>query len=477
MFFMSEQQTAHSNKWIIFITVATGTFMALLSASSINVALPIIETEFNASLAGIQWVVTGYLIVISSILPIFGWAGDMTQRKYVIATGFATFGLGALASGLSSSLPSLIVARLLQGLGASMIMANSYAALTAAFPIHQRGQALGMQGSAVALGGISGPAVGGFLMEWLGWRSIFYLVIPFAIIGCIMALIHIPKQTGGNRHKFDLVGAAMLVVMVSSLILALSQWGRPGWSNGEVIFYLLLSLVLAYAFYKWEHHLHAPLVDLKMFQNRVFLNGNLAGLCSFLAISTNTMLLPFYLHRVLDASPKTMGLVLIVFPIMVIMAAPLSGYLSDRYGAPRFAISGMACMTVALLLLAVTATMRALWPIIPALAIFGMGNGMFQSPNNSTTLAVVPVEKHGMAGSIVALMRNFGAVVGTALSVRICDSVSEMYLSSHSAGLLELDAFIRGYQASLLMGAFFAVAGLIFSLSKRKSLIQSKEGT
>ncbi len=473
----TREQPDYSKKWIILLTVVTGTFMSLLSATSINVALPVIEAEFNASLAGIQWVVTGYLIIISSILPIFGWAGDMTQRKYVIASGFAIFGLAAFLCALSSSLYTLIAARLFQGLGASMVMANSFAAITNAFPPTQRGRAFGIQSSAVALGGISGPAVGGFLLELFTWRSIFYAVIPFAIAACLMSLANIPRQETQKSHHFDFPGSAMLVVTISSLILALSQGGRPGWSSSEIFFLLATAAILSIAFYKWETSISSPLVDLSMFKNKIFLNGNLAGMCVFFALSSNTMLLPFYLHRVLDAPPRVMGMVMVVFPLLVIATAPLSGYLSERYGAPRFAVTGTALMAVALSLLAFTAHMANLWPIVTAMAIFGTGNGMFQSPNNSTTLAVIPAEKHGMAGSIVALMRNFGSVVGTAIAVRTCDMVSEFHYTGHTANMTASHAFVKGYQAALLLGAVFALLALVFSLNKKKSLAlaQKKE--
>ncbi len=463
------------DKWIVFVIVAAGTFMSMLSASSINVALPVIQSIFAAPLSGIQWVVTAYLLVISSVLPVFGWAGDMLQRRYVIAAGFLFFGLGSLACGWSVSLSELIVARLIQGLGASMIMANSYAAITGAFPLSQRGQALGMQGSMVALGGISGPAVGGILIELFGWRSVFYITLPFAVFGAVMALLYIPKVKVKVRQRFDFLGSVLLVGAISFMILSVSQWGRPGWSDVEIAGYFALSLGLFAGFYYWEQRVEFPVLDLGMFGNKVFLHGNLAGLCSFLALSSNNMLLPFYLHRVVDSSPKFIGMVMMVFPLMMVIVAPLSGYLSDRYGAPRFSLAGMGFMTAAMLLMAATARVSMLWPLVLALALFGMGNGMFQSPNNSTTLAVIAPEKHGMAGSMVALMRNFGSVVGTAISVQVFDLVSGWHrFGQEMLPEVEVSALIAGYQAALIVGAGFGLLGFMFSLSKRKSLIKAR---
>lgn len=458
-----------AKKWTIFLIMAIGSFTFLLSASSINVALPLIEKEFSAPLSSIQWVVTAYLLMISSVLPIFGWAGDMTQRKYVIALGFAVFAIGALLCAWSTSLQELILARIIQGIGASMNMANSYAAITNVFPVEQRGKALGMMGSSVALGSISGPAVGGLLLEWFGWHSIFYVVIPLAIVGCVMSIIYIPKAVKKTQYKkFDLVGSLLLIGAISGCIITLSQWGREGWSTFSIAMLGLLSIALAGLFYYWEKKISYPLIELDMFKNKVFLNGNLAGLSAFLALNVSAILAPFYLHKVFNATPKEIGIVLMVFPIMVIISAPISGTLSDRYGVPKFAITGMMIMMIAMLSLAFTAHLQLLWLVVFSLALFGTGNGMFQSPNNSTTLSVIPVEKHGMAGSIVALMRNFGSVMGAALSVRVFDLVIE---SKMTDGVVPIDLFIEGYRVSILMGAGFALLGLLFSLNKRKNII------
>lgn len=475
---MSEStNTSNFQKWVIFTTIATGTFMSLLSATSINVALPILEQEFDASISGIQWVVTAYLLVISSVLPVFGWAGDMTQRKYVIALGFALFGIGGFLCSQASTLPHLIIYRIIQGIGASMNMANSYAAITAAFPANQRGRALGMQGSMVALGGISGPAVGGFILELFTWQYVFYITLPFALIGCILSLVYIPKIQSPKIKQFDIIGAISLITAIAALTISLSQLGRPGWSDIEIAIYFVSSIILFIFFYNWENRQDHPLVDIKMFENKIFLNGNLAGLAAFLALNTSNMLTPFYLHDILYMAPKEIGLTLIVFPIMVIIVAPLSGSLSDRYGAPLFAITGMALMTSALTAMTFSAPYRTLWPFIIALAVFGTGNGMFQSPNNSTTLAVIPVEKHGMAGSIIALMRNFGSVVGIAMGVRLCDFVIDFKMQGlPPSQALEQSAFITGFQSALILGALFAILGMIFSLNKKKNL-STKEQT
>ena len=461
-------------RWTIFAIVATGNYMALLSATSVNVALPIIEQEFAASLSGIQWVVTGYLLVISSVLPVFGWAGDSTQRKYVIALGFLVFGLGSFLCAQVTSLAWLIIFRLIQGLGASMNMANSYAAITNAFPANERGKALGLQGSMVALGSISGPAVGGFLLEYFSWDSIFYINLPFAAIGFFMAMRYIPKTPARQNKSFDLLGAFLMITSLSFFIISISQWGRPGWSDVEIAGYMLLSLLLFYLFLRWEARTPTPLVEVSMFHNKTFLNGNLAGLCSFLALNSHSMLLPFYLHQIINASPKTMGLILMVFPVMMIITAPISGSLSDRYGTSLFAVSGMSLMATALILLIITAHWAESWTLAVILGLLGASNGIFQSPNNVSTLSVVPVEKHGMAGSMVALMRNLGSVVGIALSVRICDKVADIYLAGRPAyETIANDAFIAGYQAAIALGVCFAFAGLTFSFIKKRNLTES----
>ncbi len=470
------QLTAY-RRWTIFAIISIGTFMALFSATSVNAALPLLEKEFNASLSGIQWVVTCYFLIISSFLPIFGWAGDMWQRKYVIALGFLIFGIGGFFCGQADTLPELIIARLIQGIGASMNMANSFAAMTNTFPASQRGRILGMQGSMVALGGISGPPIGGFILDLFDWHWIFFMTLPLALTGFVTALLFIPKDDKGKTSKFDFIGAILLVIAISSLTIVLSQWGREGWSNTEILCYLIATIISFLVFYKWEKRIKYPLVDINMFKNKVFLMGNCAGLCSFLALNSTNMLTPFYLHKVFDATPSTIGMILIFFPIMFAIAAPVSGTLSDKYGAPKFAIAGMLLMTSTLICLAFFAKSMILWIIVVLLGLLGASNGMFQAPNNSTTLEVIPIEKHGMAGSIVALMRNFGTVVGIALGVRICDKIADISLTGNTiTPQAEKIAFIYGYQAAMLVGAFFAFVALLFSLQKRSDITKAKEG-
>lgn len=469
-----DQSITSTRKWTVFVIMSIGSFMFLLSASSINVALPVVESEFDASLSGIQWVVTAYLLMISSVLPIFGWAGDMLKRSYVIALGFAVFALGAIFCAWSTTLEGLITARIVQGIGASMNMANSYAAITTVFPEDQRGRALGMMGSTVALGSISGPAVGGFLLEWFSWHSIFYITVPFAIVGCILACIYIPDGAKKAKYKkFDVLGSLLLVGAMSACIVTLSQWGRDGWSNLTIAALGLTSIVLFLVLYLWEKRISYPLIELDLFKNKVFLNGNLSGFCAFLTLNVSAILLPFYLHNVFDATPRLMGMVMMVFPIMVIISAPISGALSDRYGASKFSIAGISLMSLSMFTLALTAQLKLLWLFVTVLVFYGIGNGLFQSPNNSTTLSVVKTEKHGMAGSIIALMRNFGAVVGAVLGVRVCDLVIE---GKEVAGVVPTEVFIQGYRVSILMGAFVALLGLYFSLSKQKNLASFSKG-
>ncbi|MDR3349593.1 MAG: MFS transporter, partial [Acidaminococcales bacterium] len=229
----NNEQFGFFRRWIIFGTASTGIFMAMLCATSVNVALPIIEREFSASLANIQWVVTAYLLTISSVLPVFGWLGDMLQRKRVIAAGFFLFGLGGFLCSQSTSLNQLIFSRIVQGIGASMESANSYAALTAVFPVNQRGKVFGMLGTIVALGSISGPSVGGFLLEYFNWHSIFYVTLPFSLLGALLALVYMPGAQPRKAGGFDLVGALSLICAIAAFILALSQWGRPGWTDAE----------------------------------------------------------------------------------------------------------------------------------------------------------------------------------------------------------------------------------------------------
>ncbi len=455
-------------KWLVFGVTAIGTFMATLDSSIVNVALPIIAQDLNSDLVMIQWVVTAYLLTTSSSLPIFGRLGDIIDRRKLYGYGFLVFTAGSLFCAWASNVWLLIFARVVQALGASIMMSNAPAVITTIFPHKQRGQALGMVGTFVALGSMTGPSIGGALVGFFGWHSIFLINLPIGIFGYICSRIVLPQSKPSTKAPFDYWGSFLFTVAMVSLLLGISNGQAWGWISGK-IFATVVATIAGFSLFIWqERRIEHPLLNLNLFKNWTFFAGNLSGMLSFMAVFSNTLLLPFYLHTVLNLTPERIGLTLTAFPVTMAIVAPISGYLSDRIGPGILTVSGMSLIMGSLMYLSSLGAQTPLWKIIATLAVMGCGNGMFQSPNNSSVMSSVHVSQHGVAGSMTALVRNVGMVCGTAIAVTIFNLKQAQVLAGLALVTPEakLNAFMYGYHYALAVGAGFAGLGAILSIQR-----------
>lgn len=455
--------------WMIFVVTMLGTFMATLDSSIVNVALPVISSNFGADLAKIQWVVTAYLLTISSLLPIFGRAGDMFGRRRIFSLGFLVFTIGSIACSAADSVWLLVGARVLQALGASMLMSNAPAIVASAFPGKERGRALGMTGTVVALGSMSGPSIGGLVVGSWGWESIFYINIPIGILAFLAGQFVLPHDKEHSREKFDFIGAGLFAAGMFLLLLALSEGHEWGWTSIHILIVLVAAISALTAFVYYETKTGNPMIDLSLFKCWPFSAGSLAGLFSFMAMFTNTMLLPFYLHSIMGLSPMQIGILITPFPLIMGITAPISGYLSERISAIYLTSCGLTITLIGLMYLTTLNADAALVQVAIAQAVMGLGNGLFQSPNNNSVLSSVPISKVGLASGINALVRNVGMVSGIASAVSVFESRQRQILDNILMPTAEqsVNAFLVAYHTALTVGACFAGIGLLISLSRK----------
>ncbi|HWJ02691.1 MAG TPA: MFS transporter [Verrucomicrobiae bacterium] len=466
------QQVASSPRfrWFVLANVSLGTFMATLDSSIVNVALPTISSQLSADLPTVQWVVAAYLLTISSLLPVFGRIADLFGRKKIYSSGFLLFTLGSLLCGISNSIWFLVSMRVIQAIGAAMMMANSAAIVTSVFPPKERGRALGLIGTVVALGSLTGPALGGILVGLAGWRSIFYLNLPIGIIAYIAAQIVLPRDNPNQaKESFDFAGAFLFTLGMITLLLGISNGHDWGWTSLPVLSALLLGVLCLGMFIVTESKVKHPLIDISLFRIRAFWAGNLAGLLSFVAMFSNTMLMPFYLQHILGYNPSMVGLLMTSFPVVMAVVAPVSGHISDRTGPVILTTGGLVTSALGLLYLAnLTATASA-WQVIPGPVLMGLGAGMFNSPNNSSVMGSVPPPKLGVASGINALVRNVGMVSGIAFSV----SLFESHRGAALQGILnptpaqDVAAFMSAYHIVLYSAAVIALAAALISLNRK----------
>ncbi|MDR3542887.1 MAG: MFS transporter [Desulfosporosinus sp.] len=456
-------------RWYILATTSIGTFMSTLDSSIVNVALPTISGKLHTDLSIIQWVVTAYLLTISSLLPVFGRIADLFGRKRVFSWGFLIFTLGSALCGLAPNIWFLIGMRILQAVGASMLMANSAAIVTANFPSKERGRALGLTGTVVALGSLTGPALGGILVGLLNWRSIFYINLPIGILGYLSAQIILPlDKPQDNNETFDFAGALLFTFGMTSLLFAVNNGQDWGWSSSPILSGLLLGTLLLVLFFYTELRVHNPMINLALFKIRPFFIGNITGFLSYVAMFANTMLMPFYLQHVLNYNPTQIGLLMTAFPLTMAIASPLSGQASDRIGPIVLTTSGLFVTALGLLYLSTLTTTSLYWQIIPGLSLMGIGTGLFQSPNNSSVMSSVPPAKLGVAGGINALVRNVGMVIGIAFSVSLFENRQVTLLASVNTPTLvqQLYAFVGAYHTVMLAAMGVSILAALISLNR-----------
>lgn len=450
-------------RWLVVAAVSIGTFMATLDGNIVNVALPAIATDFHATLALLQWVVTAYLLTISSLLPVFGRTADLLGRKNIFALGYIIFTVGSALCGFATGLWFLVAARVLQAVGASMLMANSMAIVSSVFPPKERGRALGVTGTVVALGSLTGPAIGGLLIGWAGWRSAFFINVPIGILGVLAAMLILPSERpvrGGDR--FDFGGAVLFTTGIVGTLFGISNGSELGWTSLPVVVSLLAGLSLLAGFVVLERRVAHPLIDLGLFRIRAFLFGNLSGYLSFVAMFCNTMLLPFYLQLILGWTPEQAGMLLMVQPMMMAVVAPASGRAADRLGAVRLSSAGLCLMACSLLYYALLPGHATLLRILPGPLLMGLGTGLFQSPNNTSVMNAVPPRQMGIAGSINGLVRNLGMVTGIAFSVSLFGLLGGSTVPA--AG--QAPVFLHAYRYVMLAAMAIALGGMAVSLKR-----------
>ncbi|MBI3544932.1 MAG: MFS transporter [Deltaproteobacteria bacterium] len=436
-------------RWLILASVACGTFMATLDSSIVNVALPSITAAFHTTLLHSRWVVIAYLFSITGLLLFFGKLADVIGRKVIFTSGFAFFTLGCLLCGLASTIDQLIVCRGVQGFGAAMLMANGPAIITAAFPTNERGKALGTLAMVVSAGLAMGPSLGGMLVNSFSWPSIFFINIPFGILGTILVQKNVPTTLGMSGSEadldrlkaehalpllvrlktytsklqyFDWLGAIMWMFIQFGYSLAIDRENVLGLAGPLQKLVSFGSGGLLALFLLWEWSVADPVLDLSLFRSRLFLASNIAGLFNFLAISAITLLMPFYLQIVRDFKPQQVGLIMTAIPGTIFVVAPLAGRLSDKYDSRILSTIGMTLLCAAMALLALPNTgLSSPNPtsLVFFLILVGAGNGLFQSPNNNAIMGAVPREHLGVASAMLATVRNFGLVTGAALSTTL----------------------------------------------------------
>lgn len=449
--------------WFVVGTVCVGAFMAALDASIVNIALPKMQRHFQVHLNVIEWVSLAYLLTLGALIVPLGRLADMYGRRWMYTLGFSIFILGSLLCGISPSLPFLLASRVVQALGAAMLQANSVSIITAATPMKARGKAIGIQGSAQAIGLSIGPAVGGALLSITSWRWIFFVNLPIGIIGTILGVLMLPQDVKRKeRGSFDFVGAVLLAPTLVALIYLLNTGVKLGWSSPGLLVSLFVSVAGLFAFTLVERSSKSPLVDLGLFKNPVFSLGNLTGILSFTIMYAITLLSPFYLDIVEGMGSFSAGLYMTVIPIGMTIFTPIAGAIADKFGTRLLTISGMVCATAGSLLLSfMSGTLTHLF-LVSGLFLVGVGLGLFTPPNNSSVMSSAPKQRLGVAGGILNMSRTLGMGLGVTLG-GLSLQVLLAFHGAKSEHLATLSQMIPSFREAYQVIAILGVLAIILS--------------
>ena len=459
-------------KWIVLSVTTIGALMAAIDSTIVILGLPDMMVELHADLVEMIWVIMGYILVSTVFLLTFGRIADMLGRVRMYNLGFLVFTIGSALCGLSASATELILARLVQGSGAALMVVNSVALLTEAFPADQRGRALGINAITFAAGGVIGPVLGGFILTAASWRWIFFINVPIGLIGAVwgyLALHEISIRQRGER--FDSVGAISFSVGLVSILAALTLGIQFSWTSPPILLLFALFAVMLALFLWWEGRARNPVLDFTLFRDRVYNFSVLAAMMQSLAMFAVNFLIVFYLQGVRGFDPLRAALLLIPLPVVMSIMAPLSGSLADRIGARVPATIGLLIQGAALIWFTRITPTTSLINIAATLAVMGLGGGLFYSPNTSAAMNAAPPARLGVASGTLATLRQVGMVTSFALSLAVAagslpqDVMMKLFVGTNvQLGSQPMQAFVIGMHSAFLVSFGLCLIAALISL-------------
>jgi EmrB/QacA subfamily drug resistance transporter len=415
--------TTKVNKWGILQIVNMGTLISTLDVGIVNVSLPVMAEQFSVSLARVQWVATIYLLTMVVLLPFLGKLSDRMERRKVYSYGFLIFGLGSLAIAVSQGFIPLLLSRCLQGIGATMIMANSQAMVRQVFPDHERGRALGVNAIVISIGTLSGPALGGLLLDFVDWTWLFWINVPIALLACALGFRWFPRgKSDSVRSRFDFIGAFLLAAGACLLMMAAESAKKDSgisveaWIEGGVGLLLLIGLWLQ------GRRIEYGILDRELFRPRKVWLGNTNSFLINLAQTATLIPITFYMHGQLGYSAWATGALLMLQPLSMGVIAPFAGWFRDKYGGSFPIAAGSLLCAISMLFVVMLPEVTAV-AIGLQLACFGFGIGLFHAANNAEIMSAAPASKSSLAGSLLALVRYLGQIAGIGLATLLVGSM------------------------------------------------------
>jgi EmrB/QacA subfamily drug resistance transporter len=425
--------TDENRKWWTLGAMCFALFMIMLDNTVVNVALPSIQKDLGASISGLEWTINGYTLSFAVLLATGGRLGDIFGRRRMFLAGVVIFALSSATAGLAPDETSLVISRVVQGVGAALMMPGTLSIITDAFPPEERGKAMGTWAGVSALALAIGPVLGGFLTESVTWRAIFYINIPVAI-GAVLATLFAVRESRDTSvgRDVDYPGVAIITTGLTALVLALVEGNSWGWGSAEIIGLLAVAVIALPAFVAVENRVKAPIVQFGLLSDRNFLGAVVVALVVSFAMLGVFFFLALYMQDILGYSPLEAGVRFLPSTLMIVAIAPIAGRLADRYG-PRWLIGGgLTLVAASLFSFSGIAVDSSYLSLLPGFMLLGIGIAMTMSPMTSAAMNAVPVQKAGVASGVLSMFR----MVGGSLGVAITGAIFQALVSSQLGTLL-----------------------------------------
>jgi EmrB/QacA subfamily drug resistance transporter len=494
--------TEQNRKWWTLGSMSFALFMIMLDNTVVNVALPSIQSDLGASLSALEWTVNAYTLVFAVLLVTGGRLGDIFGRRRAFLFGVVVFALSSATAGFAPNDLSLVLSRAVQGIGAAFMMPATLSIITNAFPAHERGKAIGTWAGVSALALALGPVVGGFLTEQVSWRAIFFLNLPVAVLAVFVTLAatresrdpHVPRTV-------DYAGVATLTMGIGALVLALVEGNGWGWGSPRIVALLALSVAGLVSFVLVEQRTRFPMVEFSFLHSRTFVGTNgIAFVVSF-AMLAMFFFMALYMQNILGYSALEAGIRFLPATVVIIVAAPIAGRLTDRIGARIPIAVGLSLVAVALYMQSRITVDTTYSYLLPTFSLMGLGIGLTMSPMSTAAMNAVDATKAGLASGTLSMSRMVGGTFGVAavgaLFQHLSDNRLEQRLgdlplsaqqqawftdnigsgdvsahlrqldpsTAHEVSAVMKDTFVHSLSASLKLSTAVAVVGVVIALT------------
>jgi EmrB/QacA subfamily drug resistance transporter len=418
------QGRAHERRWWILAVLCFSLLVIVLDNTILNVAIPTIVRDLDATNSQLQWMVDAYSLVFAGLLLTAGSLGDRFGRRGALQLGLVVFGIGSLASAFANSADQLIATRAFMGIGGAFIMPATLSIITNVFPPQERGKAIGVWAGTAGLAGVLGPTTAGFLLEHFYWGSVFLVNIPIVVVGVFAGIFLMPTSKDPSAPRLDPLGALLSIVGLVSLLYGIIEAPQQGWGDSTILLSFFFGGALLAAFLAWEAHTDHPMLDVKFFKNPRFTAASSGITLIYFAMFGMTFLITQYFQFVLGYSPLATGLRFLPWAAVIMIGSPLSSRLVDRFGTKVVVTSGLTLATLGLLSLSTLTVDSHYWPdVILRMMLMAAGMSLTMAPATESIMSSLPLGKAGVGSAVNDTTRQVGGALGVAIIGSVLSSI------------------------------------------------------